>query len=378
MNASKLHIHARHREHMGVVVSLADFHWTEGEAIDTGSLVHDPRFSLYCLDHAGRRAVFAALPADVDPLGAPFMYQAQFDQAEHLVALPYPEFLRCAERMPAPSNLLCLHNIGRCGSTVLCHALNEIDGVQSFSEPDSLTNFIGPAALPEAEQRQLLRACVTWLCRPATIGANTHCVFKFRNQAAGIMERYVCALPEAQHLFMYRNVIDWLASFYRLRVKRGVRPTRHSRAQIIEQQAAYYQCPADEFERIAPPEIASYFSLEGRALGWIYMLGRYLELIESGADIAALRYEDLGAHRDALLAQVIGMMGLPASSLTSALRAFESDAQAGTMFARDQGQGNTVRLPAEMQATVRRILAAHGEGWRADLILPDTIAVPGK
>ena len=375
MSANKLDIHARYREHMGVVVSLADFQWTRGEAVSAESLVADPRFSLYCLDHDSQRAIFTSTPADIDPLDAPFMYQAQFDHAEYLVALPYPEFLRLAEQMPAPRNLLCQHNIGRCGSTVLCRALNEIDGVLSFSEPDALTNFIGRVALPDAEPGRLLRACVAWLCRPAIAGANQHSVIKFRNQAAGTMKRYVDALPQARHLFMYRNAIDWLASFHRLRVNRGDKPRRYSRQQVIEQQAAYYQCDEEVFEALAPPKIASYLSLEGRALGWLYMLGRYLELREGGADIAAMRYEDLQANRDGVLLEALRLMGLPESALSQALRAFETDAQAGTIFARDEGRGNTIRLPEEMQATVRRILSEQQVIDRADFVLPGTIGL---
>lgn len=359
MSASKFEISSRYREHPGLIASLADFEWRAGQALDAESALDDPRVSLYCLDHDNQRAIFTALPAGVDPLDAPFFYQAQFDHAEHLVALPFAVFLRLAENIPQPGSLLCLHNIGRCGSTVLCRALDEIDGVVSFSEPDALAGFVQRRDAPADEQHSLLRACVAWLCRPAIVSAKARIVIKFRNQAAGIMPLYVDALPQAKHIFMYRNVIDWLASFHRLRVNRGETPTRYSRQQVIKQQAAYYFCPAAEFESLAPPEITSWFSLEGRALGWLYMLGRYLELRERGADIAATRYEDLQTNRDAVLSEVLQMMGLPDRDLSAAQRAFETDAQAGTIFARDEGRGNIIPLPAEMQATVRQILAAQ-------------------
>lgn len=166
MTASTLRILSRQREHMGVLTSLADFELAPGGSVDAESLIDDPRFTLYCLDADSQRAIFTCTPAGVDPLRAPFMYQAQFDQAETLVALPYPEFLRLAGRMAAPPKLLCLHNIGRCGSTVLSRALNNIDGVISLSEPDALTAFIGMRSTPRAEQNDLLRACVRWLLRP--------------------------------------------------------------------------------------------------------------------------------------------------------------------------------------------------------------------
>ena len=174
MTASVLRILSRQREHMGVLTSLADFELAAGGDISAESLLDDRRYTLYCLDHEEQSAIFTALPAGVDPLAAPFMYQAQFDHAECLVALPYADFLRLAERIAPPPKLLCLHNIGRCGSTVISRALNQIDGVVSLSEPDALTGFIGLPAAPI----DLLRACAAWLARPAIIGGAQQVVIK--------------------------------------------------------------------------------------------------------------------------------------------------------------------------------------------------------
>lgn len=375
MSASKLRILSRHREHMGVLTSPADFKLAPDGDIAADSLIDDPRITLYCLDNDSKRAIFTCLPAGVNPLTAPFMYQAQFDQADYLVALPYPQFLQLAERSAAPPKLLCLHNIGRCGSTVLSRALNEVEGVISLSEPDALTAFIGLRSTPQTEQRDLLRACVSWLLRPAIIGAAHQVVIKFRNQAMAALGLYVDALPEAQHLFMYRNVIDWLASFQRLRVNRGDTPTRYRRAQIIKQQAAYYQCDAQVFEVLAPPSFTSWFGLEGRALGWLFMLERYLDSRQRDSGLSAIRYEDLQRERDAVLSRVLRMLDLPEAALADAVGAFASDAQAGTKLARDDERGNTVELPAEMQDTVRRLLELQPVIQRADYVLPGTIAV---
>ena len=366
MTATKLQIIARERAHMGVITSLADFEWVAAQDIDAEILLTNPDFSLYCLDHERRRAVFAALPTGIDLSRVPFMYQAQFDHAEYLVALPYREFVQLAEQIPTiNSKLLCLHNIGRCGSTVLARALNEIDGLMSLSEPDVLTNFVSLRSLPRQEQIDLLQACLRWLCRAAIVRDHDYIVIKFRNQAAGIMDLYLDALPSARHLFIYRNALDWLASFHRLHVKRAAPPIRYSRQQVIEQQASYYQLPEAAIEQFAPASIETYCGLEGRAVGWLLMLGRYFELYESGADIAAIRYEDLHDNREQTLKRVLRQMNLPAQALTQALRAFNSDAQAGTKLARDAGRGNTLALP-EISASDRAgiIVLAKGDQSR--------------
>ncbi|MCY4021685.1 MAG: hypothetical protein OXG39_19960 [Chloroflexi bacterium] len=373
MTASKLRIQSRHREHMGVIASLDDFDWIEDESIDAEPLLGQANITLYCLDQANKRAIFTALPADVDLSRAPFMYQEQFDQAEFLLALPYADFLGLAEDIPFNDRaLLCLHNIGRCGSTVVARALSEIDSVTTLSEPDVLTNFI--TSLPPRQDHDLLRACLRWLCRPAIIRDHRRVVIKFRNQAAAVMGLYVETLPEAMHLFMYRNVLDWLASFHRLHVKRAVQPKRYPRQQVIDQQASYYGCPRADIERLAHPSIESYGVLEGRAIGWLFMLGRYLDLVDKGAKIAALRYEDLQSDRDALLLALLKMMELPETGLKAALRAFQSDAQAGTKLARDGGQGNTLALPEDQQATVRALLATQPLLNSADVVLPNTVS----
>ncbi len=374
MSATKLDIVSRYREHPGVIASLADFEWTVGETMKAERLFDDPRYTLYCLDPTHESAIFTALPAGVDLSRTPFMYQAQFEGAEYLVSLPFLDFAGLVDSvLVEQESVLFLHNIGRCGSTALCRALNEVDGVMALSEPEALTNLISLRHFSRAWYSAFIHASIVWLFRPCVAGASKHFVIKLRNQSSVIIKGYIDSLPKATHLFMSRNVIDWLASFHRLRVNRGDEPRRYSRQQIIEQQAAYYQCPAAEFEALAPPEIPSYLGLEGRALGWLYMLGRYLELRETGWPISALRYEDLQMNRDAVLSEVLRLMGLPDKALSAAKRAFETDAQAGTIFARDGDRGNTVRLPAEMQATVRRILSEQPVIDRADFVLPGTI-----
>ena len=358
MTAIKLRIHSRQREHMGVIASLDDFEWSEGDAVEAATLLSNPSVTLYCLDHANERAIFTALPIEIDLSQVPFMYQAQFDHAEFLVAPPYTDFLQLAGQIPLDEGkLLCLHNIGRCGSTVLARALNEIDGVLTLSEPDVLTNFVALRGVPQRERRDLLRACMRWLCRPAVIQDHRRIVIKYRNQATAVMDLYIGALPNARHLFMYRNALDWLASFHRLHVKRDDQPKRYTREQVIDQQASYYGCARAEIKQLAHPSVESYQALEGRAIGWLLMLGRYLDLVDKGAEVAALRYEDLQTDRDGLLLSVLKLMGLPESGLNAALRAFESDAQAGTKLARDAGRGNTLKLPEDQQATVRKLLA---------------------
>ena len=373
MQARTLHIISRHRDHPGVIASLADFDWREGEPISLDALYADPTISLYCLDHASEQAIFTKLPDGIDLSQAPFVYQTQFDMAEHLVALPYLDFAGFADSIEFPQeSAFFLHNIGRCGSTALCRFLNEAPGVVALSEPDALTGVL-TGRFSRTWRSAFIQACSVWLFRPAAIDGNSHFVVKLRNQAVADMKAFVDSMPHAKHIFLYRNVMEWLASFYRLRVNRGDKPTRYSRQQIINQQVSYFGCPPADIERYAPREISTYLSLEGRALGWLFMLGRYLDLHENQWSISAIRYEDLLADRGSLLQRVLAMMGLPSETWDGADRTFDQDAQAGTIFARDGDLGNTISLPASMQATVHELLAHQPVLNRTDFILPGTI-----
>ena len=75
---------------------------------------------------------------------------------------------------------------------------------------------------------------------------------------------------------------------------------------------------------------------------------------------------------------VLRLLELPEAALSHAVGAFASDAQAGTKLARDGARGNTIQLPAEMQATVRRLLALQPVIRSGDYVLPGTLPVAGE
>lgn len=85
MTAKQLHIINRSRRQMRDLSSLRDFTWEEGETIDAQQIVHNPNISLYCLDDARQEAIFVVFSEEIDLSQVPFVYQAQFDHADHLL-----------------------------------------------------------------------------------------------------------------------------------------------------------------------------------------------------------------------------------------------------------------------------------------------------
>ncbi|MEO8396978.1 MAG: hypothetical protein ABI700_28540, partial [Chloroflexota bacterium] len=368
MQATVLHITDRKRERLSQISSLDNFTTTSGETVDAQVILDNPNISLYCLDHDAQQAVFAELPAGIDLSQIPFYYQGQFDHAQRLLVVPYHVFHRLADQIPPsdPIRLILIHNIGRCGSTLLSTALNELDGVISFSEPDVFTNFVLLRYHNRSELIRLLHSCLRMVFRPAVVGQAATYSLKFRNQCVEIMDLYYEAFPQAKHLFLYRSAFGWLASVYRL-MSRGNPPPPMSRAEAISLQAAYGNRTHASTERFFDPAIETYSMETYMTAAWLVMMDRALELFSQGMIPLALRYEDLTAQPERVLSALFDACDLPKTGVPLALRAFERDSQENTKLARDDAQsGNSVKLPAELILQIQAILNTHPVIRQAD------------
>src|SRR5437773_7971171 len=145
------------------VVGSTDFRVRDGGTTDPRIVLQQPNLTLYCLDFENRQALFVETPSDCDLSRAPFLYQAQYDAARRLIQIPYETLHRlAAEVVLDPSRLILIYSVGRCGSTLVSHAFNEVEGVESLSEPDVFTQMLGhwgAKDLDSAEQAELLRSC---------------------------------------------------------------------------------------------------------------------------------------------------------------------------------------------------------------------------
>src|ERR1051325_7084918 len=137
MEARVLHIKEKLKTVAPGLVGRSNFKLRAGGTFDPRNLLRDPHFSLYCLDFENRQALFVETPPECDLSRAPFLYQAQYDAARRLIQIPYETLHRlAAEVVLDPSRLILIYSVGRCGSTLVSHAFNEVEGVESLSEPD--------------------------------------------------------------------------------------------------------------------------------------------------------------------------------------------------------------------------------------------------
>jgi hypothetical protein len=377
MSSRQLHIQARSREHMSQIANLANFTWTDGGDTDAEQIITNPNISLYCLDDERQEAIFVALPDDIDLSRAPFVYQAQFENAQYLISVPYAIFFQLADKISVDtSRSICIHNVGRCGSTLLSQALNEVDGVIALSEPDVFANFVTIRHTSREQQIKLLQASFKFIYRPIVVGDASRYALKLRNQCADIMDVFIEAFPSGKHLFMYRNAMDWLASLYRISVKNKSTGRQYTRSDAIALQAEYLNRTIDEIT----PYFDDSFEVFSRpmylAVSWMIQMIRYVEIVESEYEFPAIRYEDLMANRDATLSAIFTILALPNTAISQAQKAFQHDSQAGTRLARDNAQsGNDIKIPDTEITLIMQLLAKQDIINRPDIILSGTLSI---
>src|SRR5829696_1390647 len=114
MNGDYLIIEGKERQSAGFLARLNDFTLTAGDAVNADIVRINPNISLYCLDEASKRAIFVELPPDVDLAKVPFVYQTQYEHAQHLIALPYDSFTQLAGELPKVTDLIMIYMTGRC------------------------------------------------------------------------------------------------------------------------------------------------------------------------------------------------------------------------------------------------------------------------
>jgi hypothetical protein len=382
MDAQILHIQERSKV-SGTISIPQDFTVTEGEPISPRIVLDNPDVSLYCLDDANQRALFCELPSGTDLSLPPFYYQEQFERARRLIAVPYQELHALARTVPEPERLILIVNMGRCGSTLLSKAINQIEGVTSYSEPDVYTQIVqlrDADRSRDTELADLMQTCTRLICRPPIAGSSrvqtphTYAI-KFRSPCTEISDLLYRTLPQASYLFVYRSAIDWVGSYYRVIVQSGAPPEIPTEIALTAvEQLLGLSLSLETIYGTQPP--ATLRVEEALALSWPIICEHYVQFYRSGIPFAALRYEDLKAEPRKALTALLKHCDLPADRVSDALAAFEQDSQQGSFLGRERAdRGARDPLNKEQIARVRSLLARHPTFQTPDIVLPGTLQI---
>ncbi len=313
----------------------------------------------------------------MDLAQAPFIYQTQYEQAQRLIAIPYDTFRQLAHQLPEVKHLIMIYMTGRSGSTLLSHLFNEFDTVLSLSEPDVATQFVrlrSDDPSRDGELQDLLDCTVRFLFKPTVTKTPTTYALKLKNEGTQLMDLYQAAFPQVKSLFLYRDAIGFVQSFYRL-FKRWqvpeVLPVSEWITAAREHIASSDLTPLTAYIDEGTTELSIPQFL---ALWWLAVMEWYLTQYERGIRALAVRYADLNTHRERVVSEIFAYCGLPTERAQEMLSVFDRDAQAGTDLARENPQeGNTLRLSDEQQNAVTRILQRHPIVSASEFVVPGTL-----
>lgn len=356
------------------LAGLDHFDLHHAGTVPADALLSTPHISLYAFGDTERRAVFVETSPDVDLTTAPFYYLAQKEHAHRVYTIPYGTFNEFARTLPDPDNLILLHSVGRCGSTLLCKALGELGGVTTVSEPDAYTHIAGirlPDGSRDRELTELSRNATRFLCRSRTPRQGAIWIFKFRSQCIEMADLLYEVYPEAHALFLARDLASWMRSMARLSKIHD--PGREANYQRNKLNPTMFTYPRDRYISLlradpTPPETR----LEDIALHWASVTKRFLDHHRRGVIHDSLTYNDLTQHPGSSLQAVAQAFDLPIDKLQSALEVFKHDSQAGTHLS-----GRTLREQKLYELSAEDIQRAEAVALRYGLD-PDIAAhLPG-
>ena len=166
----------------------------------------------YCFDAAAERVLFTRTPDMARTLAAPFLYQAQYAGAEHLVSVPLE---RLDVEPAAPMTPTFVLSVSRCGSTLLSTLLHHARH-PAASEPDIYTQL---AAMPPDQRNRIGAAGRLAIIRGSTVSLagriGSAVVIKLRDHCNDIALQLAAAVPEARMAFMLRDRLAWANSRHR-------------------------------------------------------------------------------------------------------------------------------------------------------------------
>ena len=372
MKARILNIESRRRKnHLGIT-SPADFYFSEGDTIDAQVVIESPNISLYCLDHEYKRAIFAETHADVDLSQAPFYYQAQYESAVRLFAVPYEELHRLANDIHLDSKcLILIYSVGRSGSTLLSTALNQVDNIVSLSEPDIYTQLVAIREWDggnDAEVSELLQSCTKVLCKSHKQSSLPFTwAIKFRSfgiETADLMFKH---FPGAKNIFLYRDAETWLKSAARAFVQDDVNSTEYLAAMQASLSPLVPLIDKHFSEKGVPLSIANMGMLM-----WLSVMECCLKLNQQGVPMLAIRFKELNSLPKQTIEEVFKYCDIPTTDLEVVFKILDRDSQAGTVLSRANIQKNTVELPDDFMTEAGRTLLEHPTIQTPHFIVPNT------
>lgn len=301
----------------GTCAASTDFWLWGGTPIQLPDILPE-NLTPYAVDYNKKEVLFVETPEDYSLLGKPFMYHEQFKRAERVMTVTYDDWFKWVKSQPIPDKPIFVCGIGRSGTTLINRALHRLPDTTVYDEPDV---FMQMLRLPPEERRTLLGATTKSLNQ-----TGTRLVIKQRAFVSYAMDDILKTFPDARVLFLYRSTYDWIVSNMRLILRT---PAPAGIVHEVVRMSFKRYLPA-----LDPREFAPLQMVEAGALLWLKFFERYTQLREAGYPILGVRYEDMIDHPETVLTQIFDFCDLPQTQVPEALKAFERNSQANTIYSR--------------------------------------------
>ncbi|XP_035659802.1 uncharacterized protein LOC118404668 [Branchiostoma floridae] len=378
---------------------------------DTGESVPDPikylkehgaKFIVYSLDFDQRVLGLVKVQEGIDIRKAPFLYQAQRENAEELLLLPFSALPEVAEALTGTQSMvqnMFLYNTGRCGSTLMCKAMDVLNDVQAVSEPDVFHVIIEHVCArdvltsDEREEIIMLLRCSVFLlnfCFQQQDPSKTVICYKFRSEVIFIADLLQKATPEAKTIFMYRDLPGFLdsclnlvfnGSYWRYLFDTTFRLDVLFRVPTLKIESPFFKFSVEHPRMITCPVTHGVHFVF--VTFWIMQMQKAFDLTQEDSGIqVCLTFNQLLEHKERMVLKVLQKLDVdvPSDFDSSKIREiFGVDSQKGSAMQSERRKGNKIRSSwvGSWERNLFSTVLGHfnGDVDKPDFIMPSTMAI---
>lgn len=356
------------------------------EGLVAETALHGPEWLPWLWDPRRNAMLFLKIPQDVNLTRVSFVYHSMRLHATHMASVPMEDFRRMARHHEGEAPITLLYNVGRCGSTLLSHAISDATPSVGLSETAYHLQVLRLRKWMAPEQKvEYMRLMTRWYAhRFGPANPMGRLVIKIPHPCTVIHELIDASVPDAQAVFMYRDARKVVESAHRVSGSIHGKTRWAFRTPFLRWLAAVV---AMGFAALFKPWFrtvdASLRGATGRqllrrhgfvavlALMWITDVDTYLTM-RATRPIPAVRYEDLTPET---FPHILAQLGLGEVDDVALGRVMNRDSQQGTALGRKR---RGIPLDERDRGVVGRIVEDHSTVEASDAVLPGTIRGPSN
>jgi hypothetical protein len=366
-------ITGRKREDPIGFTDIKDLELGESGPIDAEEILTNQCITIYSLDFDHAQAVFVETPPEVNLSLAPFFYQAQYENALHVLTIPFETMIQLAQRVSVDdSKLIMIYSLGRAGSTLASQIFAQVEGIVNISEPDVLTLLV-IARYSQPDQSEnlkiLLDACVRLLCKTPSQAA---WVIKGRSWVLELGDWLHDLYPQTKNLFLYRDAETWLKSM--------IGAFADDVERTPEQQYEL-ENNARGWLKLLTPGVARYdatqhLSVAGLCtLMWLSIMERYMEFSRASIQMLAIQYASWKQAPLETATSMLDYCGCCPTDMTVIAKTLRKDSQAGTSLSQENVKKKATGFQFFDLVELNRHLKSHAYIQTPDFEVANTLKV---